>query len=210
MDNKLFELLQNKKVFIFDYDGTLVDNNSLNFEVMKRYFKRYGKECDFKTYMELHTLTAKQLNKKCSQIFGVELPFEQTVKDYLKLVDEVFGKAKQECFSYVKELIKTFKDVQFVLLSNNLVDYLEGQLKKLGVYTRFNKILGCASLNITKEEVYNNVEIMLGAKPEECVLFEDSLNYLIEGKKCKMTTIGIESRFNENTLKADYIIKADE
>lgn len=209
MDNKLYELLKDKKVFIFDYDGTLVDNNTLNFEVLKRYFKKYGKTCDLQTYMELRSLTAKELNKRCSEILGVDLPFEESVKEYLKLVDEVFGEAHQDCFPYVKELIKTFSDVQFVLLSNNLIEYLEDQLKKFGIYTRFNKIIGCASLNITKEEVYSDIEIMFGVKPEECVLFEDSQNYLIKGKQCKMTTVGIESRFNKNTLKADYIINAD-
>lgn len=210
MKSEVFEALNKKKLFLFDFDGTIVDNQKILFEVLKRFFERYNQEFTMQTYYDLMGLTARQLCEKCCEICGLEVDYDRFVEEYKQLITDILAETKQQCFDYVKYLCENCKTQQFVLLSNNLTEFLAERLKVFGVYERFNEIIGCASFEkLTKEQVYDTVEERFNVKKEDCVLFEDLQKYIDAGKKVGFTTVGIEYWFNKGQLSADYIIDVD-
>jgi len=203
----LNSLLKSKKMYLFDFDGTLADTETLHWKAYNVCLKRFNvilKEKNIKKYIgNQETSIYKMIKEDFNIIFDEKDFFEERIKHYLQLVKS----ENLQPFPYVLKLLEN-SDVEFNILSSNRLPVLEAVLNIWGLRKKFNKIISAATNNIEKSDVIYNIEQYFNFNKRDIVLFEDSNKYLNIGKINKITSIGIEHIYNIDTLKdCDYVWK---
>ena len=209
MNKNVLDYLQGSKVFIFDYDGTVADQ-SVTYGFLNEFYHKFGnKDCSKELFLEAQHITAFELHRLICEELNLTMSFDDFVKNYNQIVADAPSTIEQHCFDYIYELIENFKDVKFVLLSNGVTEHICNQLKKFGILDNFYAVMGCASLKITKEDVYKDTIKYFGENQKDCVVFEDAQNYIDNAKACGLKTIGIEHEFNRGNITADYVVQGE-
>ena len=203
--NKLFNVLRDKKVFIFDFDETIASTQNILFETLKTLGKKHGVHYTKKLFSEVKGKPGSEYFAQFKSLVKTELDEKETLKDYLNIFNEKMKNEKLECFPYVKEIIKQFPNKVYCVASNNVLEFLEQRLSEFGIRDCFKHIFACGDGLITKQYVYENINFLVDAKPSECVLFEDGQKYIESAKSYGFLTVGILHDENKD-LKADFII----
>ncbi len=188
--------------FLFDLDGTLVDGSD-------KHFMRCVHE------------TAEELGHP-----GVYIPPGTPLRRFLK---EKFPEADDEFF---QKFLERNKEKMFEIPRPvRFHDDAEVFLKK---YTKMPKaiVTNCHDWEVALTErdldirqyfsviihktpevpskpspdLYLKAAERLGAKPEECLVFEDSVPGVAAGKAAGMTVVGIDRNMGQDLSRADYVI----
>lgn len=196
--------------FIFDMDGVLVDSNPFHKISLKQFCAKYGFE-----------LTEEQLREK---IYG------RTNKDW---IPNVFGKLSMEqIMKYQDEKEALFREIykKDIKPVDGLIPFLEKlekynipraiatsapranvdfTLTETGTVSWFPTILDESFVTRGKPdpEIYLKTAAVLGFKPENCVVFEDSLSGVRAGKAAGCKVVGITTTHTpEELFETDFII----
>lgn len=205
-DPKLIEMLNQKKVFIFDFDGTIASSNSVIFKAMQKVCQIYGYNFTENDFLDVKDKPSNEYFEKMKQIIPIKLDYKKVIDQYNEACNEVLKSEKLECFEYVLKIFELFAlKKTFVLASNNVESYLQERLKDMNIDKFFSKIFACGD-EIKKNQIYTNTFGLLNAKPEECVVFEDAQKYVEQAKNAGITTVGILHTSNKNVLDADFLI----
>jgi beta-phosphoglucomutase-like phosphatase (HAD superfamily) len=198
-------ILKSKKMYLFDFDGTLADTETLHWKAYNICLKRFNvvlKEENIKEYIgKQETEIYKMIQSDFDISFNESEFFDERIKYYLGLVES----ENLQPFPYVLQLLEN-SNVEFNILSSNRLVVLEAVLEIWGLRNKFNKIISAATNKIKKGDVITNLKEYYNFNKEDVVLFEDSSEYLKIGKSNEITTVGIEHYYNANTLvECDYI-----
>ena len=199
-----------KHAFIFDMDGVLVDSNPTHKIALKQFCKKHG-----------YDLTEKELREK---IYG------RTNRDWLL---NLFGKLDDKTVrAYAEEKEALFRELYTGIESlrglHSFLEKLEARKIPTAIATsapranvdftitrthieRFFPVILDDSFVTTGKpdpEIYMKSAAALGFKPENCVVFEDSLSGVTAGKRagCKvvgLTTTHAREELNETDLNID-------
>lgn len=231
---KLEEIdLSLKKYIIFDMDGTLIDSigtwNITDFRLIKNLS---GKEVDLSVIQRDRDLFL-QNNQNCDiyleycqfliQKYGLNIKKEEL----LKLRWDISGKYLEEDMDFkpgAAELINLLKKQGFILIlatatTQTQIDVYSNKNIKMRQKANISKIF---DLIIRKEdvkykkphpEIYLNILAYYGARPEECLVFEDSLQGVIAAKKAGIEVVNVQDYYSDNDRNAineltDYRIDA--
>ena len=210
MDKKLDSVLKEKAIFIFDFDGTIINHDTV-FYFLNTFYQTYGNvNCSNETFLDTQYLTGYQLYERmCKELNLTNMSWDEFREVYTKIVSAYAKSHEQKYFKYIDVLIKKYKNAKFVLLSNGMTEHLTNQLKKFGLIDHFYSVMGCASMGLAKEDVYCDTKKWFGVKQDKCVVFEDAQRYLDLAKKYNITTVGIEHKYNSGLITADFLIKAE-
>jgi len=208
MNKAIVKELKEKEVFIFDFDGTITDHDTVYY-FLNTFYQRYGNiNCSNQTFLDTQYLTGYQLYERMCAELNIEMSWDKFRDVYQEIVTHYAKTHKQKYFEYIDELIKIFKDKKFILLSNGMTEHLTNQLKKFGLLDNFYSVMGCASTGVPKEEIYKDTQKWFGVPQQKCAVFEDAQRYLDLATQNNITTVGIEHKYNAGLIKADYIITA--
>lgn len=200
--------IKKTKLAIFDMDGTIADSEKIAQKVTIDFFKDRGITINKKEEKDVFGLNWKDLVKEVLERSGME--YSQTLKDTLKE-------------RYVRNMKKNVKAVPGVY---DLLEFLKKKTKlALATNSRMREVdIICSRLNFDKffmlklardhvknakpdPEIYIKVASTLGAEPEECIVFEDSVVGIKAAKGAGMNCIAITNTYTPEFLKqADLII----
>ena len=222
-------MLTNKKVIIFDMDGTLIDSVGIWNDVDRALIEKLGgdpADSDIQTSrdeaMRRHHTAENLYLEYCAElgkIYDSPLSAEEIFKTrygiarhYLKEVMDY----KPDADTFIKELKSRGYTLAIASTTrrNNLDIYRtvnENFLKKAPIDTYFSVVYAREDAVKTKPdpEIYLKVMETLGVSAEECLIFEDSLIGLEAAKAAGVQTVIMYDHYSDDDREklnamADY------
>ena len=213
--NKLFFNPDDYKLFIVDYDGTLLNSLSMWEDIASRYVKSKGiePELDLDKIVKLQTNdeTALYLSKKYFNninpndlILDIDSFIE---KEYLKIK---INKGALELLNNIKDKGKV---VLFTATSKSLI---EKSLKINGIENIFEKLYTSTNFNYTKTDGTGFIKLLENEKIklEDAIVIEDSTHAICgaKNKGFKVLTIATYKNIldiDKLLINSDYMIKME-
>lgn len=199
----------NRKGFIFDLDGVIVDTAKYHYLAWKKlsesigiFFDEFQNE-QLKGVSRINSLE-KILgwgNKELSQDKFMELLARKN-NDYL---DYISNMTRSEILPDVVRIISFLKDTDQSIALGSSSRNARIILKKLKLIKDFNAVVDGNNVSKTKPnpEVFLLAAEELNVTPQDCVVFEDSIAGVKAANEAGMMSIGIG---DEKVLKeADYV-----
>lgn len=199
------------KVIIFDLDGLLVDSLPLLYKAYNQVFTKYGCPLSLENWHEwingsLKPIIWIQKNKLPLDAGAVRLEkkkiYEKLIRDELKLKPGA------------KNLINILgKKLRLCIASSSRIESVKSIVNKFKLGSKFEELISDAEMEKWKPHPYiflKTAEIM-GVKPNECLVVEDSIAGLKAAKAAGMICIICPDSFSDtkpNEFKgADKIVK---
>jgi beta-phosphoglucomutase family hydrolase len=185
---------------IFDMDGVIIDSNPVHREAWEAYNRRFGVE----TTDEMHTrMYGKRNDQIVRDYLGDHLSNEEVLKH---------GAAKESLFremiaSRVDEFLvpglRAFldrhSDLRKAVASNAEAANVEFVLKTADLARHFSVVLDGHQVSNPKPapDVFLRAAELLGARPQDCVVFEDSYSGVQAGVAAGMKVVGVRTTHGE-------------
>ena len=201
----------NKKGFIFDLDGVIVDTAKYHYLA----WKKLANELGFEFTEEQNEMFKGVSRKRCLEILldlgNIDASQEQFDRwmvekneDYLSFIDKM---DESEILPKVKKVLKYLNKKDQPIALGSASKNAQPILEKVGLMHYFQSIVDGNSITKAKPdpEVFLIAASDLKMKPEDCVVFEDSVAGIQAANIANMISIGIGDK---NVLhEADYIFK---
>lgn len=189
------------RAFLFDFDGVIADSEPLHIETFRETLAPLGIRVDEKRwYKEFAGRGSPYIMEVLLGEAGIT--GERKVKGYVDKRRKLFERRVQEGMLTEKRGLGKFLDdakkagVSVAVVSGGHKQNVVSALKMLGIDGEFGPILCCEDYvkNKPDPECYLKAAAMLGAKPAECVVFEDSESGCMSAKNAGMRIVLVESR----------------
>jgi len=196
------------KAVIFDMDGLLIDSEPLWRKGEIEVFKKRGIELTEDDCRSTKGMRVDEVMRHWDLKFPeAKLNCLETEKAVINTVAHLID-AEGKSMSGVNETIHFFNDLKIPMAiasasSNSLINKV---LNKLNIKHEFTVVQSAEFMNYGKPhpEVFLEAAKRLNVKPENCLVFEDSVYGVIAAKAAKMKVIAIPDM--ENFDKKGYCI----
>lgn len=201
----------NKKGFIFDLDGVIVDTAKYHYLA----WKKLANELGFEFTLEQNELFKGVSRKRCLEILleigNIQASQEQFDRwmiekneDYLEYIAKMDA---SEILPDVPRVLEFLKNKKVPIALGSASKNAKPILEKVGLLRYFDSIVD--GNNVTKAkpdpEVFLIAATNLQVAPQDCVVFEDAVAGIEAANNAQMTSIGIG---DANTLtEANYNFK---
>ena len=198
----------NKKGFIFDLDGVIVDTAHFHYRAWKKTAEELGFNLTEELNEKLKGVSRIDSLQKILDWAGVSISQDKFDKmtyekneDYLKYVDQM---TKEDILPGVFSFLEKIKIASYPIALGSASKNAKHILDRVGLLSMFDAIVD--GNNVTKAkpdpEVFLYAAKLLNVNPEDCVVFEDSLAGIKASNAANMVSVGIgnSSILNE----ADY------
>lgn len=201
--------MSNHKAFIFDLDGVIVDTAKFHFLAWRKLANDLGFDFTKEQNEQLKGVSRAESLKKILKWGNMELSEEEFNKqmalkneNYLSYVDKM---EDDEILPDVPKVLNYLKENNIPIALGSASKNARTILKKINLYDTFDAIVDGTDVSKAKPdpEVFLIAAERLDAKPENCVVFEDSVAGIEAANIGKMTSIGIGDKKVLN--EADYV-----
>lgn len=188
-------------MFIFDLDGTLIDSNGIWADVDRTFLARRGMEYT-KEYYEgvAHTifpLAAVFTKEYCH----LSESCEEIMAEWMELAKGNYANVPIK--PMVKEVLETLRSrgERMVIFTSCVPEHCRTALAVHGLEQYFERVIFAQELGGDKSnpEIFRTVASMLGVKPQECTLVDDSVKSCRSAKEAGMYVIGVYDDFFDST-----------
>lgn len=200
-----------KKGFIFDLDGVIVDTAKYHYLA----WKKLANELGFEFTEEQNEMFKGVSRKRCLEILldigNIDASQEQFDKwmiekneDYLSYIEKM---NESEILPKVKKVLKYLKKKDQPIALGSASKNAQPILEKVGLMSYFESIVDGNSVTKAKPdpEVFLIAANDLKVKPEDCIVFEDSVAGIQAANIANMVSVGIGDK--KVLHEADYIFK---
>jgi HAD superfamily hydrolase (TIGR01509 family) len=208
------KLSKNIKAAIFDLDGLIIDSEHVWAEAIDDFLNKHkvkNREVDF----DRRGMGLQEILQKYKKIFGLKGSLSELTDQLRQIFYKLsFKNKKLKLLPGVKNFLRKTKGLKVALATGGHdKNKAKEVLKFFEIASFFGEIVSSDDVETGKPEpeVYFFTAEKLSVKPEECIVFEDSVNGVISGKKAGMTVYAVNK--NEplrNELKkagADAVFK---
>lgn len=181
-------------MLLFDMDGTLIDSNGIWKDVDTEFLARRGLPYTQAYYEGVaHTIfpLAAKFTKEFCRLPESE---EAIMAEWMELAGDLYAGSVPE-----KPGVRAFlermraRGERMVVVTSAVPVHCRSALTHLGLLPYFERIFFAQELGMEKKtpELWKRVAAELGAAPEDCTLFDDSVEAVRGAKAAGMHTVGV-------------------
>lgn len=190
-------IIDKYKAYIFDFDGVVMDTESLHFKAWNKGFSLLGNSLTEAEYLPLKSTGRKHIVATFAAKIGREITEEEAAK-ICKVKDTYF---KAICENIDKSLlIAGVEDFLIKLKNENKKTAVASSastttelLEKVGL-TKYFDVIADGNLGLPKKPdpaVFLKAASLLGVEAKDCLVFEDSLAGLAAAENAKMDFVAV-------------------
>ncbi|MGV4439757.1 HAD family hydrolase [Ornithobacterium rhinotracheale] len=191
------------KALLFDMDGVIVDTEPLHRKAWLAAFAEYGIEMEPGYYESFTGKATLPVSQEIVEKYQLDCTPEELVACKRKYFKDYFDNDEDfDLLPGVHELIQDLYNngVKLILASSASMNTINWVFKRFGIEQYFSGKISGAELRESKPnpEIFLKAAEMANAKPEECVVIEDSTNGILAAKRAEIFTIGYKSAHSKN------------
>lgn len=203
------------KAVIFDMNGVIINDESYHTQSWKAFCKKHGfklspqeinekvmgkRDQDTLKYLFKQKLSSRQINTYSDEREKIVMPL---VKRSLQLADGL------------RKLLDELKqaDIPLAIATGSRKGYANFIVANFHLRNYFRHIITAEDITKGKPdpEIYLKAALLLQIKPEDILVFEDSLAGISAAKRAGMKIVGITTTYNQEELSlADKVINSFE
>ncbi|MGN1457077.1 MAG: HAD family hydrolase [Acutalibacteraceae bacterium] len=196
------------KAAIFDLDGTLIDSMYVWEKVDHDFLTQRGIPVTQEYIDNVRCMFFETAAKYTIETYHLSESVEQIVQIWLNMARHEYEfnvKLKQGVYQYL-EFLKS-KNIKIGIATSSNPYLTEPVLEHNGISGFFDTICYTSQVGKSKEfpDIYLYTAKKLGAKPSECVVFEDIVEGISSAKTAGMKTVAVYDNTSEN--QADILKK---
>ncbi len=201
------------KAIIFDMDGVLVDSEPHHIKVEKKLFKQFGLNITREEHLSYMGKASILMWEEIKNRYLLPQPVESIVKlsdkESLKYFSSLESIETTPGLINLLDLARN-KSIPMAVASSSPPEVIEIIMDKTGLREYFSHITSSHIVGKSKPEpdVFLHAAKLLGVKPEECMVIEDSTNGIKAAKLANMFCVaysGTGAEFQDQG-KADIFI----
>ena len=178
---------------IFDFDGTLADSMWVWEQIDDRFCEKYGLVLPETYYDSLATMTFEQTARFFREELGVQMTVEEIGDEFNELAKESYARDVL-CKTGAKEYLAVLKarGAGIAIATSLSWTLLELALESNGIAGYIDDIAFCdESAGKGQSDVYLLAAARVGARPADCLVFEDIVPGVLSAKRAGMTVGGM-------------------
>ncbi len=199
----------NKKGFIFDLDGVIVDTAKYHFLAWRKLANSVGVDFTETQNEQLKGVSRVKSLEKILAWGNIELPedtfMELMAKKNDDYVSHVYQMDESEILPDVVKVLSYLQSKAQPIALGSASQNARTILTKVNLHDRFDAIVD--GTNVTKAkpdpEVFLRAAELIKVQPEHCIVFEDSVSGVKAANIANMTSIGIGKK--EVLHEADHV-----
>ncbi len=199
---------------LFDMDGVIVDSNPIHRVAWECFNRRYGIE----TTEEMHRFMYGRHNSEIVRgYFGDDLsPEEVFARGAAKeaLYREIAAEKIEEMLvPGIREFLNRYSELPMGVASNAEAANIQLILERAGLKSSFQAVVSGGEVRRPKPdpEIFLRVAELLAVRPENCIVFEDSLGGVQAGLAAGMRVVGIRTTYVDlpgTSIKVDNFLSS--
>lgn len=192
---ELIEALRKVETFIFDFDGTLADTESVHFLAYNETLRTLGSSLgleEFKTYLGKETGFVYDRIKRNRRLrFDDSVFLAAKTKSFLKLSERM----NLRCFEYFLEVVEAYPDAPTFIVSAQDRTLILELLERWKFDPLFQDVL-TTSESGSKRQCIGSILDLTGIASSRTAYFEDSSSNIALGNDLGLKTVGIKTNLN--------------
>ena len=191
---------KNKKLFIFDMDGTLLDSMEFWQNLGRQYLESKGKTPENNLEKIIESMTLKESASYFKTKYNLEEDVETIIKQVLDFIEDKYLNEIPLKKGVKEFLIKAHSEgYKMCILTTSEKSQAIGALKRTGVLDLFDAVYTDRDFDLSKKnpQIYIKTCEKMGESPSDTVVFEDALYAVESAKKAKCTVIGVYDEYSK-------------
>lgn len=187
-----FEIME-REFYLFDFDGVLVDSMEFWAGLHMQTLRSAGIPIP-EDFVETITPLGNYNAAKHTLSLGVDLPLDAYLEDIYKTLFEAYT-THITIKENVKQTLLRLKEqgISIHVLTASPHLYVDPCLQRNGIFELFENVWTIDDFGLTKAqpEIYQQAAERLGAKVENCTMFDDNLTAITTAKEAGLKTIAV-------------------
>ena len=189
------------KGVIFDIDGVLLDSLGIWDDLGARYLRSLGKIPEEGLNKILFSMSMEQGAEYLNEHYGLNKSVKETVDGIGRMLEDYYfyevllKPGAKEVLEFLKS-----KNIKMAAATSSPRTHIEKALSRNGLLGYIDKIYTTGEVGVSKHspDIYNLAADYLKTKPEETLVFEDSLYALKTAKEAGYVTVGVYDEKGES------------
>ena len=187
-------LIQNKKGFIFDMDGTILDSMAMWDTFCSKFLIMHGKEPDRDVDKVVKTMTVPLGAKYLKDKYELPLSEEEIMGQVFEMTGNLYKNElllKEKAMSLITYLYNN--NIDMIVATATEYNMAKMALKRNGILKYFKGILTCSMVGASKHEpdIYLKACEALKLSINDCIICEDSFFAAQTAKKSGFDVLGV-------------------
>lgn len=191
--------IHNKKAFLFDLDGTLVDSMWIWESIDVEYLDRFGLELPEDLHSCIEGMSFSETAQYFKERFSIPDTLEKMKSDWNRMAWEKYTQ-EVPLKSGIREFLRYHRarGVKMAVATSNSRELAEAVIAVHGLTDTFDVIVtGCdVAHGKPFPDVYLEAAVRLGMDPSECLVFEDVVAGIQAGRSAGMEVAAVEDAYS--------------
>ena len=191
--------IHNKKAFLFDLDGTLVDSMWIWESIDVEYLDRFGLELPEDLHSCIEGMSFSETAQYFKERFSIPDTLEKMKSDWNRMAWEKYTQ-EVPLKSGIREFLRYHRarGVKMAVATSNSRELAEAVIAVHGLTDTFDVIVtGCdVAHGKPFPDVYLEEAVRLGVDPSECLVFEDVVAGIQAGRSAGMEVAAVEDAYS--------------